>query len=66
MCFFSYPHLILLISGQTVEVTVAQEIFGGNYCSNFQPKIRMTKYDLIVNLITRMDGKSRDESIKPN
>ena len=36
------------------------------YCSNFQPNIRRTKHDLIVNLITRMDGKSRDESIKPN
>jgi hypothetical protein len=25
-----------------------------------------TKYDLIVKLITQMDWKSRDESIKPN
>ena len=40
--------------------------FGKNYCSNFQSKIRGIKYDLIVNLITRMDGKLRDESIKPN
>ena len=27
MCFISYPHLILLISGQTFEVTVAYENF---------------------------------------
>ena len=36
------------------------------HCSNFQLKIRMTKYDLIIKLITRMDGKSRDKSIKSN
>ena len=40
--------------------------FGKNYCSNFQPKIKRTKHDLIINLITRMDGKLRDESIKSN
>ena len=44
----------------------SQKFFGKNYCSNFQPKIRRTKHDLIVNLITWMDGKLRDESIKPN
>ena len=36
------------------------------YYNNFQLKIRKTKHDLIVKLITRMDGKSRDESIKSN
>ena len=36
------------------------------YCNNFQPKIRRAKYDLIIKLIKRMDGKSRDESIIPN
>ena len=36
------------------------------HCNNFQPKIRMTKYDPIIKLITRMDWKSRDESIKLN
>ena len=29
-------------------------------------KIRRTKYNLIIKLITRIDEKSRDESIKPN
>ena len=66
MSFVSYPHLILLINNQIFEVTVAHENFWEKYCSNFQLKIRMTKYDLIVNLITWMDGKSRHESIKPN
>ena len=27
------------------------------YCSNFQLKIRMTRYDLIIKLIIQMDGK---------
>ena len=36
------------------------------HCNNFQPKIRRTKYDLIIKLITQTDGKSQDESIKPN
>ena len=38
----------------------------GIYSSNFRLKIRRAKYDLIIKLIARMDGKSRDESIKPN
>jgi len=38
----------------------------GIHCSNFQPKIRMTKHDLIIKLIIRMDEKSRDESIEHN
>ena len=29
------------------------------YCSNFQTNIRRIKYDLIIKLITRMDGKSK-------
>ena len=33
------------------------------YCINFQSKIRKTKYDLIIKLITRMDGKLQDEFI---
>ena len=36
------------------------------YCSNFHPKIRATKYDLTIKLITWMDRKSRDESINPD
>jgi len=38
----------------------------GIHCSNFQPKIRMIKHDLIIKLIIRMDEKSRDESIEHN
>ena len=33
---------------------------------NFQPKSRRNKHDLTIKLITWMDGKSRDKSIKPN
>ena len=44
----------------------SQNFLKKKYCSNFQPKIRRAKHDLIVNLITLMDGKSRDESIKSN
>ena len=36
------------------------------HCTNFEQKIKRTKHDLIIKLITRMDGKSRDESIKSN
>ena len=54
------------IGGLFFRARLVSKIFWEKYCSNFQPKIRRTKYDLIVNLITRMDGKSRDESIKPN
>ena len=42
--------------GETGKVTVVI----------FRSKIRWTKYDLIIKLITRIDRKSRDESIKPN
>lgn len=31
----------------------------------FNQKIRRTKCDLIIKLITQMDGNPRDESIKP-
>ena len=34
--------------------------------NDFKSKIRRTKHDLIIKLFTRMDGKSQDESIKPN
>ena len=40
--------------------------FGKVTVALFQSKIRRTKRDLIIKLITWMDGKSRDESIKPN
>ena len=40
-------------------------IFFGKVTVAFSIKIR-TKHDLIINLITQMDWKSRDESIKPN
>ena len=36
------------------------------HCTNFEQKIKRTKHDLIIKLITWMDGKSRDESINSN
>ena len=32
----------------------------------FNQRLERTKYDLIIKLITQTDGKSQDESIKPN
>lgn len=36
------------------------------YCRNFKAKIRRTKYNLVIKLITRMGVKPRDEYIKYN
>ena len=79
MSFISYSHFILIISGQTFEVTVVHEKFwelnrtlvsrkkfGQNFLATFATLIRSIKHILIIKLITRMDGNSRDESIKPN
>ena len=37
-----------------------------NFFGNFTTLIRSIRYRLIIKLITWMDGKSRDESIKVN
>ena len=37
-----------------------------NFLATLKTLIRSIKYRLIIKLITQMDGKSRDESIKPN
>ena len=42
------------------------KFFGKVTVALFQSKIRTAKRDLIIKLITWMDGESRDESIKPN
>ena len=36
------------------------------FFATFTTLIRSTKYKLLIKLITRMDKKSRDESIRPN
>ena len=59
----------LLFGGGFLEdkgARLVPKIFWESYCSTFQSKIRRTKCDLIIKLITWMDGKSRDESIKSN
>jgi hypothetical protein len=42
------------------------QIFWANFFETLSKSIRRTKHGLIIKLITRMDGKSRDGSIKPN
>ena len=53
-------------SGPSLDVFRFSKNLDEIHYSNFQLKIRWTKYDLIIKLITRMDRKSRNESIKPN
>ena len=43
-----------------------QNVFGHKFFVPFTMLIRSIKYRLIIKLITRMDGKSRGESIKLN
>ena len=50
----------------TVLPSLVPKFFWESCLALFQSKIRRTKRDLIIKLITLMDGKSRDESIKPN
>ena len=54
--------LIFFVSGVFRSCKNLDEI----HCTNFEPKIKRTKHDLIIKLITWVDGKSRDESINPN
>ena len=36
------------------------------YCNSFEPKIRETKHGLSIKLVTLIDGKLQEKSIKPN
>ena len=64
---FFYVYTSILLAAKMIEVLFRScKNLDEMYCSNFQIKIERTKHDLIIKLITQMDGKSLDESIKPN
>ena len=52
------------IAPQRVNDIRSWKILDKIHYSNFQLKIRRIKHNLIIKLITWMDGKSRDKSIK--
>ena len=63
---FKYNNNAMRKGNVTMGVFRSCKFLDEIHCSNFQLKIRRTKHDLIIKLITQMDGKSQDESIKPN
>ena len=57
---------ILFVRDEHIGRIQFPKFFGEVTVAFFQSEIRRIKRDLIIKLITWMDGKSRDESIKPN